>query len=113
MIIPVPGGTWESPSAQPASGTYSVTASLDPGVLSLADLAAGHLASGIFVLDSGGPDVVDTITASVTLDSSDCATTTTTTAPPTTPSTLPTATDAPAPAPAPAPAVEVAPAFVG
>lgn len=104
QILNLPGGgVGESPTNQPSSGTYSVTGSLDPSVLSLADLAAGHLAAAILAID--GTDSVTSITATVTLDSSACSSsTTTTTAAPTTTTTTATAVAA---------AVEVAPVFTG
>ena len=85
---PLVAYTFLSPSAQPASGSYSVTASLDPTGISLAHLAAGGLKVVVIALTTKNPggglptDVLTTVTANVTLDNSACTSTSTTTADP-------------------------------
>jgi hypothetical protein len=96
------GLSFFSPSAQPASGSYTVTAGLDPTAVSLAQLAAGDLAVAVLVIGAGDPpDVVESVTVTVTTDDSGCEPTTTTTVAPTTSTTAAVA------------AVEVTPAFTG
>lgn len=59
-----------SPIDQPESGSYPVTATLDPSGISLADLAAGGLR--VVLVGTDGSDVVDEVVASVTIDGSTC-----------------------------------------
>ena len=92
------GATFRSPSAQPASGSYSVIGDLDPTAITLADLVAGRLGIAAVVLNPDGPDTLTSLTVSVTTDSSACEPTSSTTS-----TTLATPTTT---APAAAPAVE-------